>query len=104
AAGGVLLASAWLMTRRARNVAISSAVIVSLLGVALWALLVAATGSDSMASGIAEALRNILMLVAVYRLFASDGRHRSVAPVRPVVCSLMLVELLVVALLTVEHD
>ncbi len=104
AAGGVLLASAWLMTRRARNVAISSAVIVSLLGVALWALLVAATGSDSMASGIAEALRNILMLVAVYRLFASDGRHRSVAPVRPVVCSLVLVELLVVALLTVEHD
>jgi putative PEP-CTERM system histidine kinase len=57
-----------------------------------------------MASGIAEAVRNVTMLVAVYRLFAHDGRHASVAPVRPVVLSLALVELLLCALLAAQGE
>lgn len=104
AAGGALLAAAWLLTRRARVGAPASALVASLLATALWALLVAATGGDSAASGIAEAARNLAMLVAVYRLFASDGRHASLSPVRPVVFSLTLVELLLCALLMVENE
>jgi putative PEP-CTERM system histidine kinase len=103
ATGGALLAAAWLLSRRGRGGVSRSALLASLMVTAFWALLVAATGSDSAASGIAEAVRNIVMLVAVYRLFANDGRHASLAPVRPVVVSLALVETLLCALLVVEQ-
>ncbi|MFT4028026.1 MAG: PEP-CTERM system histidine kinase PrsK [Novosphingobium sp.] len=103
AAGGALLAAAWLLSRRAWIGTVASALVGSIMATALWALLVAATGSQSTASGIAEAVRNLVMLVVVYRLFAGDGRHASLRPVRPVVFSLALVELLLCALLTVEN-
>ena len=102
AGGGALLAAAWLLSRRARIGSAGPALVGATLATALWALLVAATGSASAASGLAEALRNLTMLVAIYRLFAGDGRHASLRPVRPVVFSLALVELLLCALLTVE--
>ncbi|MEO5605878.1 MAG: XrtA/PEP-CTERM system histidine kinase PrsK [Novosphingobium sp.] len=102
AAAGSLLAAAWLLSRRARVGAAHGALIASLLATALWALLAAATGGGGAVSGIAEALRNIVMLAAIYRMFAGDGRHTSVAPVRPVVFSLAFVELLLCALLLIE--
>lgn len=104
AAGGALLAAAWLLSRRARTGGAPGALIATLLATALWALLAAATGSDSTASGIAEVGRNVVMLFTVYRLFASDGRHTSVAPVRPVVLSLAFVELLLCVLLVAQHE
>jgi putative PEP-CTERM system histidine kinase len=104
AAGGALLAAAWLLSRRARVGAAPEALIATLLATTLWALLAAATGSDSTASGIAEAVRNVVMLFTVYRLFASDGRHTSVAPVRPVVISLAFVELLLCVLLVAQNE
>lgn len=104
AAGGALLAAAWLLSRRARIGSASSALVGASIATALWALVVAATGSASPASGIAEAVRNLTMLVAIYSLFANDGRHASLRPVRPVVFSLALVELLLCALLSVESQ
>lgn len=104
AAGGALLATAWLISRRKKAGLASGALIATLFATTLWALLVAATGGESGASGVAEAVRNIVMLVAVYRLFAHDGRHTSMAPVRPVVLSLVLVEALLCALLAVRDE
>lgn len=104
AAGASLLAAAWLLSRRKRVGPASGALVATLFATALWALLVAATGGESAASGIAEAVRNVVMLAAVYRLFAHDGRHASVAPVRPVVFSLVLVEALLCALLAAQGE
>jgi hypothetical protein len=104
AAGASLLAAAWLLSRRKRVGPASGALVATLFATALWALLVAATGGESAASGIAEAVRNVVMLAAVYRLFAHDGRHASVSPVRPVVFSLVLVEALLCALLAAQGE
>lgn len=104
AAGAAVLAAAWILSRRKRVGPAPGALAATLLATALWALLVAATGGDSAVSGIAEAVRNMVMLVTVYRLFASDGRHASVSPVRPVVVSLILVEALVCGLLAVRAE
>lgn len=104
AAGAALLTAAWLLSRRKRVGPASGALVATLFATALWALLVAATGGDSVASGIAEAVRNVVMLATVYRLFAHDGRHASVAPVRPVVFSLVLVEALLCALLAAQGE
>lgn len=104
AAGGALLAAAWLLSRQARVGAALGSLVASLLAIALWAVLVAATGSDSTVSGIAEVGRNVVMLFTVYRLFASDGRHTSVGPVRPVVLSLAFVELLLCVLLVAQSE
>ncbi|MGN6358638.1 MAG: XrtA/PEP-CTERM system histidine kinase PrsK [Novosphingobium sp.] len=104
AAAAALLAAAWLLSRRTRTGIVMNTLAAALFATSLWALLVAATGGDSVASGIAEAVRNVVMLVAVYRLFAHDGRHASVAPVRPVVLSLTLVELLLCGLLAAQAE
>ena len=104
AAGASLLAAAWLLSRRARVGLAAGALLATLFVTALWALLAAATGGESAASGIAEAIRNIVMLIAVYRLFAHDGRHASMTPVRPVVLSLVLVEALLCALLAARGE
>lgn len=104
AAGASLLAAAWLLSRRTRVGAAAGALVATLFATALWALLAAATGGEGAASGIAEAVRNIVMLTAVYRLFAHDGRHASMTPVRPVVVSLVLVEALLCALLAARGE
>ena len=104
AAGGLLLAATWLLSRGEGLGSARGALIMSLLAVTLWALLVAATGGGSTASGVAEAVRNVAALFAIYRLFANDGRHTSVAPVRPVVFSLVFVEALLCVLLVVEDQ
>lgn len=104
AAGGALLAAAWLLSRRARAGITSVALIATLFATALWALLVASTGGGSPTGGIAEAVRNMVMLVAVYRLFAHDGRHASMTTVRPMVVSLILVELLLCVLLAIRGE
>lgn len=104
AAGAALLAAAWLLSRRLPRGPATGWLVAALLASALWALLAAATGSDSRPSGIAEAARNLVMLVAIYRLFASDGRHSSVAAIRPVMVSLALVECLLCTLLALENE
>lgn len=104
AAGASLLAAAWLLARWKRVGPAPGALVATLFATALWALLVASTGGASAASGIAEALRNVVLLIAIYRLFAHDGRHASVAPIRPVVVSLVLVEALLCALFAAQGE
>jgi len=71
---------------------------------ALWAVLAAATGPGGTPAAFAETLRNLGWLGFLYRLFADDGRHASVAAVRPVFVVLALVELLQPAMLIISSQ
>jgi putative PEP-CTERM system histidine kinase len=60
----------------------------------LWSLSVAAQGAWGIATQVMLGLRNLSYLLALYHMFASDGRHRQVAQVVPVLASLVLVDVL----------
>lgn len=60
----------------------------------LWALIGALAGPSSLGAELADSLRNLAWLFALYRLFAIDGRHASLAPVQPLLVALGFVELL----------
>jgi putative PEP-CTERM system histidine kinase len=97
--GAITLASVafWLATRRDRFGSAGTAVVVALFLTALWSLAgAAATASPAalFAPSLTESARNLGWLAVIYRLFASDGRHASLAPIRPVIFSLALVEVL----------
>lgn len=83
-----LAVAVWLLRRRDRFGPAGNALVASLVMTVVWCVTVAVTGAESVASACALALRDIAYLWAVYRLFASDGRHTSFAPVRPVVVAL----------------
>ena len=83
-----LSVAVWLLPRRERFGPAGNALIASLGMMVVWCLTVAVSGFESVPSTWALALRNLACLVAVYRLFASDGRHTSVAAVRPVIFAL----------------
>ncbi|HVR91731.1 MAG TPA: XrtA/PEP-CTERM system histidine kinase PrsK [Novosphingobium sp.] len=93
--------SAWLLARRDRYGKAGLAVVAGLFFTALWSIVALLSGSASLAASFAESLRNLSWLFAAYRLFASDGRHESVRPIRPVVMALAFVELLHPAMLLV---
>lgn len=78
--------------------------IVAALGLtALWCLAVAAEGEMSVAAQGMQGLRNLSYLLAIYRMFASDGRHTSLTQIGPVVAALALVDILVPFVQFVEH-
>lgn len=64
---------------------------------ALWCIIVAANGAGALVSELAGSARNLALLWLIDRLFASDGRSRSLRPVRPLVIALVGVEFLHVA-------
>lgn len=61
---------------------------------AAWALVVAGIGPLAIASQLFETLRSLGWLAFTLVLFSRDGRHASVSPIRPVLASLVFVELL----------
>jgi putative PEP-CTERM system histidine kinase len=83
-----------LLGRRERFGPAGAAVIVSLVMTAAYCLAAAVAGAQSLPTQAALALRNLAYVLAVYRLFAGDGRHTSFAPVRPVVITVGIVNLL----------
>ncbi len=97
-------ATVWLAYRRERLGAAGNALVAGLLLTGIWCLVIAASGDTHSAAGLAEGARNVALLVVVYRLFASDGRHASLAPIRPVVVVLAAVQALDIGLeLVVER-
>jgi len=86
--------AAWLASRRERLARAGGAIVGALLLTAVWCLAVAAADHPGFASALAETARNLALLLATYRLFATDGRHDSLAPIRPLVLVLAAVELL----------
>lgn len=97
--GAIALASLalWLWPRRSRFGDVGSGILCALTVTALWCLAIAALpigapGRDMVT--FAESARNLSWLVVIYQLFSGDGRHSSLAPIRPVIYALVFVELL----------
>ena len=92
-----LLAAAWLQSRRDRFGSARPALVAALVLSGGWAMTGAILGIGSGITAIAESLRNLGWIFAIYRLFEIDGRHASMKPVRPMLVALAFVELLQVA-------
>lgn len=92
-----LLAAAWLQSHRGRYGSARTALVAALVLSGGWALTGALLGIGSSATAIAESLRNLGWIFAIYRLFEIDGRHASMKPVRSMLAALVFVELLQVA-------
>jgi putative PEP-CTERM system histidine kinase len=60
----------------------------------LWALAGTLAGPDSRWTELADTARNLGWLLVLYRMFAVDGRHASLAPVRPLLLAVSFVEVL----------
>lgn len=87
----------WIWPRRDCFGGAGAAVVAALFLTAGWCLSVASASSvpaGTFLPSIAETTRNLAWLVVIYLLFASDGRHTSLAPIRPVIFALGFVELL----------
>ncbi|MDE2412580.1 MAG: PEP-CTERM system histidine kinase PrsK [Sphingomonadales bacterium] len=89
-----VVASAWLMALPRRYGSARPALAVALAFTGAWALAGALNGVHSVSAGLLDSARNFGWLFALYRLFAIDGRHATMAPVRPMLLALAFVELL----------
>ncbi len=98
AAAAAMIVAVWIAGRRERFGAAGTALVASLALTAVWSLTIAIAPLGSRLPGLFEALSSLGWLLVVYRLFAGDGRHASLAPIRPVVLALAFVELLHLAL------
>ena len=87
------VAAGWIATRRESYGRVRGGLVLALAATCGWALAGTLSGPDTVATTLAEALRNLCWLVALYGLFALDGRHRNVHPVRPVLGALAFVSL-----------
>ena len=94
AAASAVVAAVWIAGRRERFGAAGTALVVSLVLTAIWSLAIAAAPLGDTRQGLFESLCNLGWLLVVYRLFSGDGRHTSLAPIRPVALALGFVELL----------
>lgn len=79
-----------------------TAILAALVITAGWCVMVAAFGANSPWASLAEVARNLAWLLVLYRLFANDGRHETLRPIRPVVIALAFVECLQLVLIVVE--
>jgi putative PEP-CTERM system histidine kinase len=88
------VAALWLLRWRRPFGAAGPSMIAGLLVTTLWCLVSATSGGDTYVTGYFEVGRNLAWLLVVYRLFASDGRHTALAPIRPLLLAVVLVEML----------
>lgn len=88
-----LVASAWLLMARQRYGDGRRALALALGLTGAWALSGALNGTAAQSTAVLDAVRDLGWLFALYRLFAVDGRHASLAPIRPIVLAVAFVEL-----------
>lgn len=93
------IAAAWALHRGDAARSDRPATIAALCITALWCGLVAALGAQSPIACVAEGIRNLAWIFVLYRLFANDGRDRSMVQIRPVIAALAFVEILQPALM-----
>ncbi|MCT2558104.1 PEP-CTERM system histidine kinase PrsK [Tsuneonella sp. YG55] len=79
-----------------------SAVIAAIALSAAWCVTNAAWGPGTSWAGLIDSARNLAWLLVLYRLFGNDGRDHSLAPIRPLVFVLALVECLQPAILVLD--
>lgn len=100
--GGWQIERYWRGRAAGKACGVRLAPIVAVLVCALWALIEATYGPGDPAALIADVARNLACLGLVYALFVDDGRHETVAPVRPVLIVLAVVECLQPVLLVLR--
>lgn len=88
-----LIAAAWIFHRRDRYGPAGTAIVASLFVTALWCAAIGVGGGARETANFGEGVRNLCWLLATYCLFSTDGRHRSVSPIKPVVLALAMVEI-----------
>ena len=93
-----LVVASWLVARRSQvqGVPVASAIAFGI--TAAWALTRPAFGTDALPGRFMLSASYLAWLWVLYRMFAQDGRHASLGPIRPVVWSLGLVALMHIAL------
>ena len=96
---GALVLAAWLTTHRARLGTASGASAAALSATALWTISLLAYGVAAVPTQLLYSAASLTWLWTLYRHFVQDGRHASLAPIRPVVAALAFVELLQVAVI-----
>jgi putative PEP-CTERM system histidine kinase len=94
AALACVIAAGWLAGRGRSYGASRTSLTIATALTAGWALSVAVSGVNGSVATIAESIRNLGCLAAIYLLFARDGRHSSLRPVRLLVGVLAIVEAL----------
>ena len=97
----LLAAAGWLFPRRERMAPAGQSILISLVITAIWGVAVAAIGHEHPATKIFLSLSYLTWFWALFRLFANDGRHESVRPIRRVVAALAFVELLQLGLIAI---
>ena len=93
-----LVMATWLMARRTPLAGLSGACAVAFVLTAAWALARPVFGPDAAWGRALLSASYLAWLWALYRMFAQDGRHASLAPIRPVVLALGFVGLMQIAL------
>ncbi|HEY7808107.1 MAG TPA: XrtA/PEP-CTERM system histidine kinase PrsK [Croceibacterium sp.] len=93
-----LVLSGWLFTHRARFGAPSGATAAALAVSAMWSVSMVAYAHTTAVSDLLFGLTGLAWLWTLYGLFAQDGRHATLAPIRPVVAALGFVGLLQLSL------
>ncbi len=98
-----LLGAAWLARSGRRRRGDRTPTALALFLSSLWCTMALAFGPLSQVAGIAESLRNLGWFAVLYALFVLDGRHRSVAQIRPVLIALALLEIIQPLMLALGH-
>jgi putative PEP-CTERM system histidine kinase len=98
AIAGLVLAG-WLFTRRAGLGAVSRVMSAAVALSSMWAISVLAFGLTAVPGDLLFSFANLAWLWVLYSLFAQDGRHASLGPIRPVVLVLSFVEFLQIAII-----
>jgi putative PEP-CTERM system histidine kinase len=93
-----LAMAATLPGRRDRYGALRPPIALALFLTGLWALTGALVGPASQWTDLADTARNLGWLLLLYRMFAVDGRHASLGPVRPLLLAIAFVEMLQLAI------
>lgn len=93
-----LVLATWLLVRRTPLDKLSGACAVAFVITAGWALARPIFGPDAALGRVLLAASYLAWLWALYRMFAQDGRHASLSPIRPVVVALGFVGLMQIAL------
>ncbi len=96
------LAAMWLIRGGRTGLPARIPVLVALLAMAMWAGSVAASGPWSLASCIAESVRNIALVILIHRLFDTAGQRLSLRPIVIVLVGVELVQAMM-AILTVLY-
>ena len=93
-----LVMATWLVARRSRLPASAAACAAAFAITAAWALARPAFGPEAVPGRLLLSASYLAWLWALYRMFAEDGRHASLGPIRPVVLALGFVGLMQIAL------